>query len=129
MSRITGSIYGSIYRARMRLLHRFDLCWMQPGFLRSGDNGQWINFWCHWCGVRGRRLDMSRALNVISRVRERGERPVMAEISPADWDGYARGVEAAHREGLVPPLPPGPLCHVLWHERYTPEGCRCSLCE
>lgn len=51
---------GRFYRARMRLLHRFDLCWMQPLPMRDGDYGQWINVWCHWCGVRGRRLDMDR---------------------------------------------------------------------
>lgn len=53
---------GSIYRARMRLLHRLDLCWMQPLLLRTGDNDQWVNVWCHWCGVRGRRLDTARAV-------------------------------------------------------------------
>lgn len=52
---------GRWYRLRMRLLHRLNLCWMQPTPLRDGDNGQWINVWCHWCGVRGKRLDMDRA--------------------------------------------------------------------
>lgn len=52
---------GAFYRLRMRVLHRFNLCWMQPSPMRAGENGQWITVWCHWCGVRGKRLDMARA--------------------------------------------------------------------
>jgi hypothetical protein len=49
------------YRPTMRVLHRLNLCWMEPLPIREGENGQWINVWCSWCGVRGQRLDMSRA--------------------------------------------------------------------
>lgn len=49
------------YRPTMHLLHRWNLCWMEPSPLRSGDCGQWINVRCNWCGVSGRRLDMARA--------------------------------------------------------------------
>jgi hypothetical protein len=50
------------YRPTMRLLHRMNLCWVQPSPMREGDNGQWTPVWCHWCGVRGKRLDVTRVV-------------------------------------------------------------------
>ncbi len=40
---------GGWYRLAMRLLHRSDLCWMQPVPVEPGFA------WCQWCGMRGRR--------------------------------------------------------------------------
>ena len=58
---LPGRSYALVYGCVMRLLHRYELCWTQPLPLRDGAHGQWVNVWCHWCGVRGKRLDLSRA--------------------------------------------------------------------
>lgn len=39
---------GRWYRMRMRMLHRYNLCWMQRVGVEDGYA------WCHWCGMRGR---------------------------------------------------------------------------
>ena len=40
---------GELYRAKMRVIHRFGLCWPQPVAVEPG------RVWCHWCGMRGHR--------------------------------------------------------------------------
>lgn len=39
---------GLPYRMRMRILHRFNLCWVQPVGVSPGA------VYCSWCGMRGR---------------------------------------------------------------------------
>ena len=41
---------GELYRAKMRLIHRFGLCWPQPVAVEEG------RVWCHWCGMRGSKI-------------------------------------------------------------------------
>jgi len=41
---------GRVYRWMMRRIHRRGWCWMQESH-PDGD----VVYWCHWCGMRGRR--------------------------------------------------------------------------
>ena len=59
-----------LYRAKMRLIHRFGLCWPQPVAVEEG------RVWCHWCGMRGSKITaamMERSEALIARAALEGE--------------------------------------------------------
>lgn len=52
---------GSMYRAKMRLAHRFGFCWPQHTPIEGPDSGL---VWCRWCGMRGRKPGASDPANL-----------------------------------------------------------------
>lgn len=59
-------VYSHGYRILMRLLHRWRFCWAQPVDVEPGM------VWCHWCGMRGKRVMPGTHIDGCQEVRTDG---------------------------------------------------------
>jgi hypothetical protein len=47
----TTALNGRLYRPAMRLMHRYGWCYPERTLIDERS------VWCHWCGMRGGRLE------------------------------------------------------------------------